>query len=491
MKLLPYGVIVAIFLVIEITGVFEQTMMYVAVPTLMGAFGIDAAAVSWTITVFLLVGAGTAAIAGRLGDLYGRKKVLVVLMIISAIGSFISVIAGNFEGILIGRALQGASTALFPLLVGIAREVVPAPRVPVLIALTTGSALIGGSIAALTAGILLDTAGWHSIFVASGILSVVALLCSLALPRSVVAPGRKPRLDILGGILLAPAVAAILFGVNSSRSQGASPLVIALILGGVAIFIGWLVLELRIKNPMFNLRLFKQRSLTLALIATALVGLGIFAAAGLMNAILFQSPTELPIGLGLTPTQAGLYGLISGAMGFALSPVGGKVAAKFGAKVTLGAGIAIAIIGYLGFGISVHNLPLAIIATIVTGLGTALILVGVPNLIVEVVPPQSTGEAVGMIYSVGRTLFAAVGTAVVGILLASDVVPETTAPTLTAWWSTIAFVVITGILALVATLLVKTGIPMAERGSVVEAVAEVQAEEVADAAEAAEVKVIR
>jgi MFS family permease len=137
---------------------------------------------------------------------------------------------------------------------------------------------------------------------------------------------------------------------------------------------------------MFNLRLFKQRPLALAVVVTAFVGVGLFAATGLMNAILMQSPTALPVGLGLTPTQAGLYGLISGAIGFAFSPVGGKVAAKFGAKLTLAAGIIVGVIGYIGYIFAVHDLTIAIVATIISGLGTALILVGVPNLIVEIVP---------------------------------------------------------------------------------------------------------
>jgi MFS family permease len=472
-------VIVLIFLLIEVTGVFEQTMIYVAIPTLMGVFKMDAAGISWAITVFLLVGAGTAAISGRLGDIYGRKKVLIALMIISAVGSFISVIFGSYEGILIGRALQGTSAALFPLLVGIAREVVPAPRVPVLVSLTTGTAIIGGSLAALVAGIILDQSSWHVMFIASGILAIVAILAGLGLPKSVVVPSNQGRLDILGGVLLAPAVAAILFGVNSSRSQGASAFVLTLIISGAVLFAFWIVWELRIKNPMFNLRLFKQRSLVLTLVATAFVAVGLFAAGGLLGPILQQSPTTLPVGLGLTPTQAGLYGLISGVIGFGLSPVGGRVAAKFGAKVTLAAGSIIGIIGFIGFIFAVHNLPLAIVAVVVTGIGTALVLVGLPNVIVENVDAKDTSEAIGMIYSVGRTLFAAVGTAIAGIILASSTVPETTAPTIASWNATIIFVIVTAAIALVATLMITKVKPMDERGMVIEAVAEAESEEVA------------
>jgi MFS family permease len=472
----PYALVVAIFLFIEVTGVFEQTMIYVAIPTLMGVFTLDAASVSWAITVFLLVGAGTAAIAGRLGDVYGRKKVLLVLLIISAAGSIVSLVFGNFEALLIGRALQGTSAALFPLLVGIAREVVPAPRVPVLVALTTGSAIIGGSLGALAAGILIETSGWHSMFVASGILAVIAIGAAALLPRSVVAPGERPRLDVLGGVLLAPAVAAVLFGLTTARGTGFTPFVIILIVIGLALFAFWIVLELRLKNPMFNLRLFKQRPLVLALITTALVGLGVFATGGLAGPILQQGPVTNPVGLGLTPTQAGLYGLITGAVGFILSPIGGRVAAKFGAKITLGVGIGVAVIGFGGFAFFVHNLPLAITATVVSGVGTALILAGLPNLIVELVPPQNTGEAIGIIYSTGRTIFQAIGTTVAGFILASSVVAGGTAPTLGAWYGVIAFIAITGVLALVVTIIVKKVRPMDQRGEVVEAVAEVQAQ---------------
>ncbi|NQX28098.1 MFS transporter [Microbacteriaceae bacterium VKM Ac-2854] len=478
----PYALIVAVFLLIEVTGIFEQTMIYVALPTLMGVFETDAATISWGITVFLLVGAGTAAISGRLGDIYGRKKVLVVLMVVSTVGSFVSVIFGNFEGILIGRALQGTSAALFPLLVGIAREVVPAPRVPVLIALTTGSAVIGGSLGALAAGILLESSGWHSMFVASGILALLALFSTLLLPPSIVAPAVHGRLDILGGVLLAPAVAAVLFGVNTARGAGVTPLTVILIVGGLALFAGWIVLELRLKEPMFNLRLFTQRPLVLALLITALVGLGIFATGALLNPILLQGAVTNPVGLGLTPTTAGLYGLITGAIGFVLSPIGGKVAAKYGAKITLIAGIAVAVVGFGGFAFFVHDLALALVASVVSGVGTSLILAGLPNLIVELVPPENTGEAVGMIYSVGRTLFQAIATAVAGLILSSSVVEASGAPTSAAWYGAVGFIAVTGILAMIITAVVKKVTPMDQRGDVIEAVVTAPAATPADSA---------
>lgn len=466
----PFALIIAVFMIIELTPIFEVTMMYVAIPTLMVAFQADASAISWVVTIFLLVGAGTAAIAGRLGDIYGRKKILIILMLISAVGPIISVFMGNLEGVLIGRALQGTSAGLFPLLIGVAREVAPPSRVSVLISLTSGIGLIGGSIGGVAAGILLAAGGWRSLFIASAILAVVAILVALALPKSVGTVTERGRLDVLGGILMAPAIAAILYGFTTSRTQGASPLVVVLIVIGVLLFTFWIIWELRIKKPMFNLRLFRERSLVLALVVTAFVSLGILAAPGLLTPILQQSPENLPVGLGLTPTQAGLYGLISGAIAFALSPVAGRIAGRFGGKVIVAGGAALGILGYSGFFFSTHNLPLSIVAVVIGSVGTVLLTISIPIVIVENVSARDTSEAVGLIFTVGRTLFSAIGTAIIGVVLASATVPGTTAPTISSWNAGIIFIVVTGAAAFAATMAIKKSTPMNQRGAIIEAV---------------------
>jgi len=468
----PFALIIAIFMIIELTPIFEVTMMYAAIPTLMGVFEADAATISWVVTIFLLVGAGTAAISGRLGDIYGRKRVLIVLMVISAAGSIISVVAGNLEGILIGRAFQGTSAGLFPLLIGLAREVAPARKVPLLISLTSGIGLIGGSVGALAAGILLQTSGWHSMFVVSAVLAVVAILVALILPRSVVAVAVRGRLDVLGALVMAPAIAAILFGFTISRNQGASPVVVGLIVVGAVLFGFWIFWELRIKNPMFNLRLFRTRSLVLTLVATAFASIGILSAPALLTPILQQTSTTMPVGLGLTPTQAGLYGLISGTIAFILSPLAGRVAGRRGGKLVLAAGIVLGVIGYASFLFSVHNLPLAIVGIVVGSVGTVFITVSVPIVIVENVDARDTSEAVALTFTVGRTIFSAIGTAVIGIVLASSTVPDTTAPTIESWNAGIVLVIIAGAIALAATIAIRKSTPMSQRGEVIEAIAE-------------------
>jgi MFS family permease len=467
-----YITIALIFILIEATGIFEQVMMYTAVPTFMRVFSVNTETVSWAITIFLLVGTAMAPLSGRLGDAFGRRNLLIILLCISVVGSVISVTSGSFAAILVGRGLQGTSGALFPLLVGIAREVVPPRRVPILVSLTTGTALLGGALAGVVAGHLLDAGNWRLIFIASGSLGVLALLSAFALPRVIVVRVNHGRFDILGAVLLAPGVASLLYGVQTGSSDGLTPAVSAYLVAGIAVLAFWVFWELRISNPIFNLRMFRDRTLVLILVTTGLIGLGVFGALALIQPILMQSPSLLPVGLGLTPGTAGNYQLVVGIVGFLLSPLGGKIAGKYGAKTTLLIGIVLGVVGVGGFAVAVHNLPLAIAATFFTGLGTGFILVGLPNMIVEVVPPQNTGEAVGIVYEVGRTLFGAVGTALTGVILASSVVPKTTAPTLTAWHAIVGFIAITAILGFIVALFVRKVIPMDQRGDRVEPVGE-------------------
>ena len=190
-------------------------------------------------------------------------------------------------------------------------------------------------------------------------------------------------------------MASLLYGVQTGSSDGLTPAVSAYLVAGIAVLAFWVFWELRISNPIFNLRMFRDRTLVLILVTTGLIGLGVFGALALIQPILMQSPSLLRW-MGLTPGIAGNYQLVVGIVGFLLSPLGGRIAGESGAKTTLLIGIVLAVVGVGGFAVAVHNLPLAIAATFFTGLGTGFILVGVPNMIVEVVPPQNTGEAVGM-----------------------------------------------------------------------------------------------
>ncbi|MFJ4833778.1 MFS transporter [Streptomyces sp. NPDC088747] len=356
-------------------------------------------------------------------------------MAISALGSLISFAFASYEAILVGRALQGTSAALFPILIAVAREVLPPPRVPVAVAVVTGTAIISGALGTFVGGIIIDGGTWRYMFLATAVLAVASIAVAVLVPpRSVTSPRDGARIDWLGGALLAPAVASILYGVTRSKEDGWSDgLVLGYIVAGVAVAVFWAVFELRVASPMFNLRLFRSRALVLCLLVTAFVAVGSMAAGSLLIPILMQSPRLLPVGLGLSATAAGAYGLIGAGAGFALSPSAGRLAGKHGARVTLAAGIIVSIVDFVMLMFVFGNLPLVIVASTITAIGGCFVLAGLPNVIVEAVPAHLTGEAIGLVYSVSRTIFVAVGTSVVSLILVSSVVPKTRAPTDDAW----------------------------------------------------------
>ncbi len=117
-----HWIIIGALLIAEIAAIFETTMIYVALPTLIREFG-DPITAGWLVTAHGLIGTSVALMAGRLGDIYGRKRVLLVMLSIAVAGSVLSAMTSDYMLVLLGRALQGCATALIPLSIGIIREV--------------------------------------------------------------------------------------------------------------------------------------------------------------------------------------------------------------------------------------------------------------------------------------------------------------------------------------------------------------------------------
>ena len=145
--------IVIALVIAEVISAFEASMIYAALPTLMREFG-DPAGVGWVLTAYLLVGSVSAGLASRLGDLFGRRRVVLALLACSASGSLISASSSGLGGLVCGRALQGMSAALLPLAIGIVREHLAAPRVPVAVGWLTATATFSAGAGLLLGGLL-------------------------------------------------------------------------------------------------------------------------------------------------------------------------------------------------------------------------------------------------------------------------------------------------------------------------------------------------
>lgn len=181
--------IVATLLLVEIFAAFESGMIFVALPKIAAEYK-DVAGAGWLITGFVLAQAATAAIGGRMGDLFGRRRVLIILMALCTLGSAISATSSSLGMILLGRVIQGCSGAILPICYGIMKEAGPRERLPFLIGCLTGGYAVGSAFGYILGGVFVDMGGWHAIFICTVVFGLVLLLpIRLIVPKGL----RQPR----------------------------------------------------------------------------------------------------------------------------------------------------------------------------------------------------------------------------------------------------------------------------------------------------------
>ena len=454
----PAWVIITVLVLVEIISAFETSMVYAAIPTFIREFHSDAATVGWAVTAFLLVAAASAAVCGRLGDMYGRERVLVVLLGAAAIGSFISAIGDSIGSIIVGRAIQGVAGAILPLCIGLAREHLPAKKVPVAIAIISGSAVAAGSASLLVAGVMLDHASWHMIFVVAAVYAVLALLLVLF-----VLPWRPPmgttqKVDYLGTIAFAPAIAAVLLGINKSGAWGWTDIkTLGLIIGGLVVLALWVLWELRVTDPIVNVRLFTDRKVALTMVATMAIAVGPMGISTMIIPMILQSPTTAPFGLGISATNAGWLSFIGSMFGFVCTPLSGRISRAVGARASMLLGTALFTLGSAML-IVFHDSVVGMVAMIITvSVATAFAYTALPNLIVEAVPESNTSEATGT-NSVLRTGGQGIGTSIATMLLASSATAAGgVAPTVSGLNTVATMMVVLGLVTFGFTFLIRRG----------------------------------
>jgi MFS family permease len=239
-----------------------MNMIFVAMSKLHAQYG-NPVKVGWLITAFALTAAASAAICGRLGDIYGRSRVLVCILAVALGGSVLSASTDDLTLIIVGRALQGASMAILPLCFGLLRENAPTERIPFGVGILGGTYVGTSGAAGLLGGVLVDMGTWQSIFVVSAASAGLAIaLVLLFLPAS---PRRQQygSVDLVGGLIFVPAIASILLAFSQANMSGWTWLSVSLLgLGGGALIL-WARYELAHQNPLINVRLLANRQILL------------------------------------------------------------------------------------------------------------------------------------------------------------------------------------------------------------------------------------
>lgn len=414
------GIVGALFIA-QITSAFATTVVFAAMRALIEQFG-DPLTVGWLVTIFLLVAAGVAAVAGRLGDLFGRRRLLLVMLFIASIGCIISAMTENLGLVLFGRALQGFSAAVLPLAFGIIREHLPQKQVPIAVGLMVTSASVGTTASLILGGLIVDLFDWRMVFVAAAVLGFVSLISTYFLIPLSNLHSSSGKLDIWGGVLFVPAIASGLFALSQGAKTwgwGDLKVWIFLVLSAGLLTI-WVRHSLKHPNPLLNVRLFGNRNILIANLIAIAMALGSLQIVYIL-ALLFQAPAWTGVGLGLTATFAGLAKLPSSGFSMIAGPITGWITSRFGNRPALFVGGGVMTLGWFLLIFFHDNVYLVASILCLASWGTASMFTTMPNIIIAAAPRDRTSEATGM-FGVVRATFAAIGAQLIAILLATSTV---------------------------------------------------------------------
>lgn len=419
----PIWLLMTALVIAEISSTFEVSMAFAALPTLTRHFG-DPLGASWIITIFFIVSAGTAALFSRMGDIYGRRRILIVVLLIAACGSMISALSSSLTGVILGRMLQGATGAVLPLCIGLMRENFEAKVLPFYIGIMGGVVGVSAGLAFLVAGYIIDQFDWHSMFFFSTIIALVGVVSIwLIVPPSKPSP-IKGRLDILGGALFAPAIACLLYAMNAAKDGWLHLNSGGLTLFALAMLVIWARHELKHPTPLIDVRLFADRRILLANLVFAAVAVGPMLYPQIIIG-LAQQPLWTGVGLGLSVTAAALLKQPSTFMGIFAGPIGGRISARYGSRCAMLVGTGSLVFGWILPFIHMNSMPMLIVVVVTQSFGMVLLYGAVSNQIVEAAPTSRTSEALGLA-QVTRSTFTAIGSQVIAALLASSMISDTT-----------------------------------------------------------------
>src|SRR3954471_12157898 len=214
-----YGITLAVLATAALAYAVSQTMVAPALPAIQEDLHTTTTGVTWVLTVYLLTASIATPILGRLGDMFGKEHVLVLVLVMFALGSLVAALSHSIGLLVAGRAIQGFAGAVFPLSFGIIRDEFPRERVAQGIGLISATFGIGGGVGLVLAGVIVDHLSYEWIFWIAFIVTLVAIVCTLLfVPES---PVKVPaKIDWLGAVLLAVGLGALLFGISQGPRWG-------------------------------------------------------------------------------------------------------------------------------------------------------------------------------------------------------------------------------------------------------------------------------
>jgi EmrB/QacA subfamily drug resistance transporter len=442
-----------VLLLAGVSFALSQTLVIPALPAISRDLDASATSTSWILTGFLLSASVATPIVGKLGDLFGRGRVLTAVLIVFSLGGVVCALAGSIGVLIAGRVIQGVAGGVFPLAFGIVRDTFPPERVATGLGIVSAIFGIGGGIGLPLSGVMVDNLDVEWLFWISLIALPAAIAAYRLIPRT--APVERTRIDWLGAGILSASLAAILLGVTEANTWSWGSLrTLGLIAAGLALLGLWTRVEATRSEPLIDLRVLAERAVATTNLTGFLVGFSMFASFLLIPQFA-QAPESTGYGFGFSVTQSGLLLMPAAVTQLVAGPLAGRLGTHIGFRTTLaiGAGLSSASFTVLAFE---HARPWEfVVAACLLGAGISFAFASMANLIVGAVPQADVGIATG-INTVMRTVGGAFGAAVATAILTAHTLGGTPAPTEGAYTAAFLLSSATGLLSIGAALLVPT-----------------------------------
>jgi MFS family permease len=448
--------ILAVLSCIATMVMYAETMLIPAIPDLIKDFHVSYSMSSWILTAYLLSGAVMTPIAGKLSDIYGRKKILLIIMVIYAVGVSLSGFAANIYFMLIARAIQGIGMSMFPIAFGIIRDQFPREKISIGQGVITSMFASGAVIGLTVGGIIIQNYGWRTTFftiipIAIALLVIIRRFVNVdnAADLHQLQPEKELKkvmdynkirsnenndnkkkkkkknettnqIDIKGAITLAITVTSFLLVLTFMETSGSgtagsssSQIVLAFLVVGIIALILFVVLERRAKYPLIDFKLLLNKSILPANLIILLVGLSMFMVFQTIP-ILVRNPQ--PIGFGEDAISTGKVQLPFAIILLIFGPTSGFIVSKMGSLKPIIFGAFITAAGFISMFVF-HSTEILLSTNLaILSAGLSLTSVGAMNVIILSTPRQFTGISLGM-SSLMRIIGSSIGPALAGMYM--------------------------------------------------------------------------
>ncbi|AGL17223.1 MFS transporter [Actinoplanes sp. N902-109] len=394
-----------------------QSLVAPALGTIGRELKADTSDASWVITAYLLSASVLTPILGRLGDMAGKRKVLIGVLVTLAAGTAVAALAPNLAVLIVARALQGAAGAILPLSIGIVRDELPRERVATTVGLLSAIFGVGAGVGIVAAGPIVEHLSWHWLFWLPLVLVIVALLgVILGMKES---PVRTPgRLDLAGTAILSVSLVSLLLAISKGQTWGwGDAKTVVLLAVGVVTLVTFVLVELRVREPLIDMRLMKIRGVWATDLVALILGFAMFGTFLLVPTLL-QLPAATGYGFGKSVSQSGLFLLPTVVMMVLFGPIAGILTKKFGPKLPMFLGAIFVVAAFTLPALSHGEIWQVLASGVLTGAGIGFAFAAMSNAIIESVPATQTGEATS-VNTIARTIGSSIGTAVVAAVITS------------------------------------------------------------------------